>query len=201
VGTTSSFEFPASYLRRNGRITRVVGKALMRISGWKFAGEVPDIPKIIIAVAPHTTNWDFVVGVMGMWSLDLKLSYIGKHTLFRGVFGRWLRSLGGIPVDRAAPHGVVAAVVAAFNAAPRMVFALAPEGSRARDKGFKKGFLHIANSAGVPILLAYFDFPNRTIGFGPLINPSGNVEHDMKTVLDFYRPIRGKYVKDWQRES
>ncbi len=180
---------------------RALGRAMMRVSGWKFAGALPDVPKVVIAVAPHTTNWDFVIGVMALWTLDLKLSFLGKHTLFRGVFGRWMRSIGGIPVDRSKAHGVVGDAIEAFNANRRLLLAIAPEGTRTLAKGFKSGFLHIANGAQVPVVLAYFDFPNRTIGFGPLITPSGDVDKDLRTILDFYRPIRGKYVKDWQRDT
>ncbi len=171
----------------------------MQVSGWHFDGEFPDVPKLIIAVAPHTSNWDFIVGIMALWALDIRISFIGKHTLFKGPFGAWLRSLGGIPVDRGKSHGVVGEVVNAFNASEKMLFALAPEGTRQRDKGFKSGFLHMAQGAQVPVLLAYFDFPTRTIGFGTVLIPSGDVERDMQSVLAFYRPVRGKYTKDWQR--
>ena len=125
-----AFEAPASYSRRNGVITKRIGRMVMRASGWRFEGELPDVPKVLISVAPHTSNWDFVIGVMGLWSLDLKLSFIGKHTLFRGWFGTWLRSLGGIPADRRAKNGLVGAVVAAFDATDRMILALSPEGVR-----------------------------------------------------------------------
>ena len=81
----------------------------------------------------------------------------------------------------------------------RAVLALAPEGTRPLYKGFRMGFLHIARGADVPILLAYFDFPRKVVGFGPLLATSGDNEHDMNMVVDFYRPIRGKYRKDWQR--
>lgn len=192
------FEVPLSYTRRNSAITKRLGRLVMRLSGWRFEGNLPDVPKVLISVAPHTTNWDFVVGVMGLWSLDLKLSFIGKHTLFRGWFGTWLRSLGGIPADRRAKRGLVGEVVDAFNGAEKMVLALSPEGTRARDKGFKSGFLHIAYGANVPIVLAYFDFKNQVIGFGPIFYPTGDVESDLEFVVNFYRPIRGKYLKTWQ---
>lgn len=195
-----AFEAPFSYARRNGTITKRIGRMVMRISGWRFEGALPDVPKVLISVAPHTSNWDFVVGVMGLWSLDIKLSFIGKHTLFRGWFGTWLRSLGGIPADRRAKNGLVGDVVDAFNATDRMILALSPEGTRTLDKGFKSGFLHIAYGAKAPVLLAYFDFKNRVIGFGPLFYPTGNIDADLKHVIDFYRPIRGKYLKAWQSE-
>jgi 1-acyl-sn-glycerol-3-phosphate acyltransferase len=189
---------PLSYARRHGVITKRIGELAMRLSGWRFVGELPDVPKVLISVAPHTTNWDFVISVMALWTLDLRLSFIGKHTLFRGWFGTWLRSLGGIPADRRAKNGMVGAVVDAFNESDRMVLALSPEGTRRQDTQFKSGFLHIAQGAKVPILLAYFDFENRVIGFGPLFVPTGDTAADLKTIIDFYRPIRGKYVKAWQ---
>ena len=192
---------PASYERRGSVASRTLGRMLMRFSGWRFEGELPDVPKIVIAVAPHTTNWDFVIGVMALWALDIKISFLGKHTLFRGAFGKWMRSIGGIPVDRNSTHGVVGDVVETFARADRMVLALAPEGTRQLDRGFKKGFLHIAHGAGVPILLAYFDFSRKVIGFGPLFTTSGDVERDLAWVLNFYRPIRGKYRKLWQQPN
>ena len=121
-----------------------------------------------------------------------------KHTLFRGWFGKWMRSIGGIPVDRSQSHGMVGESVAAFNATDRMVLAIAPEGTRQLDKGFKTGFLRIAYEAKAPVLLVFFDFSRKVVGFGPLFQPSGDIDSDMKQILDFYRPIRGKYRKDWQ---
>jgi 1-acyl-sn-glycerol-3-phosphate acyltransferase len=195
------FEVPASYRRRNSAFTRGLGRLMMRASGWRFEGTLPDVPKVVVAVAPHTSNWDFVVGVMCLWALDIKISFFGKHTLFKGLFGQWMRSIGGIPVDRSSSHGVVGEVVNAFSAADKMVFALAPEGTRQLDKGFKTGFIHIAHGAQVPIVLAYFDFSRRVLGFGPMITTSGDVDGDMTRVLDFYRPIPGRYTKDWQKQA
>ena len=191
---------PACYVRRHAPISRGLGRILMRLSGWQFEGTLPDVPKVVIVVAPHTTNWDFAIGVMVLWALDIKISFLGKHTLFRGLFGRWMRSIGGIPVNRASTHGMVGDAVEAFRTSARMVLALAPEGTRQLDKGFRMGFLHIAHGAGVPVLLAYFDFSRKVVGFGPLMHTSGDVSADLATVLNYYRPIRGKYRKDWQRE-
>ena len=189
---------PASYARRGGVITKALGILLLRLAGWRIEGELPDVPKVVIAVAPHTTNWDFVIGVLTLWALDVRISFLGKHTLFRGWFGRWMRSIGGIPVDRSQAHGIVGETVVAFNRVERMVLAIAPEGTRQLNKGFKTGFLHIAQEAKAPVLLAFFDFSRKVVGFGPLFLPSGDFDRDMKEILDFYRPIRGKYRKVWQ---
>ncbi|MEO8383730.1 MAG: 1-acyl-sn-glycerol-3-phosphate acyltransferase [Betaproteobacteria bacterium] len=191
---------PASYVRRGGVFSTVLGKAMMRLSGWRFEGTLPDIPKIVIAVAPHTTNWDFVIGIMVLWALDIKISFLGKHTLFRGLFGKWMRYMGGIPVERESTHGVVGEVVQAFANADRMVLALAPEGTRRLDRGFRKGFIYIAHGATVPILLAYFDFSRKIIGFGPMLKTSGNADRDLDEILGFYRPVQGKFRKDWQKD-
>lgn len=192
---------PASYQRRGGVLTKRLGRLLLRLAGWKFEGTLPDVPKVLVAVAPHTTNWDFIIGVLTLWALDIKISFLGKHTLFKGLFGRWMRSIGGIPVDRSASHGVVGETVRAFAANEQMVLAMAPEGTRQLDKGFKTGFLHIARGAGVPVQLAYFDFSRKVVGFGPMITTTGDVDRDLRTVLDFFRPIRGKYRKVWQEQS
>ena len=192
---------PASYLRRGGVVSKAIGRALLKLSGWKIVGPLPDIPKVVISVAPHTSNWDFVVGISALWALDIKISFLGKHTLFRGWFGHWMRSIGGIPVDRSQSHGVVGETVAAFARTDKMVLALAPEGTRQLDKGFKTGFLHIAYGAGVPVLLCYFDFSRKVVGFGPLIQPTGDTDADLKLILDFFRPVRGKYRKVWQDEA
>ena len=79
---------PASYERRHSVFSKALGRAMMRLSGWHIEGNLPDLPKVVISVAPHTTNWDFVIGVMVLWALDIKISFLGKHTLFRGVFGK-----------------------------------------------------------------------------------------------------------------
>lgn len=189
---------PASYVRRHAPVANFIGRTLMRLSGWRIEGSLPDVPKVIIAVAPHTSNWDFVVGVMALFVLDVKLSFLGKHTLFKGLFGKWMRSIGGIPVDRSQPNGVVGETVAAFERAEKLVLAVAPEGTRQLDRGFKTGFLHMAYGAKVPVLLAYFDFSRKVIGFGPLFRPSGDAEKDLKEILAYYQPIRGKYRKQWQ---
>ncbi|MCA3030250.1 MAG: lysophospholipid acyltransferase family protein [Rhodocyclaceae bacterium] len=173
---------------------------MMRITGWKFEGQLPDVRKVLVSVAPHTSNWDFVVGVMALFALDLRISFLGKHTLFRGIVGRWMRSIGGVPVDRSRPTGVVRDVADAITAADRIVFAMAPEGTRRLDKGFKTGFIHIAHTAQVPICLAYFDFSRKVIGFGPVFQPSGDAPADIAKITDYYRPIRGRYQKDWQRD-
>ena len=165
---------------------------LLRLLGWRIEGEVPNLPKFVVAVAPHTSNWDFVIGAAAMFALDLRLAFIGKHTLFRGPFGAILRWRGGIPVDRASPHGVVGDSIAAFSRMDRRILAIAPEGTRRQVKQFKSGFLQIARGAGVPVMLATLDWGAKVVRLGPTFEPGVDVEADRRRTEAFFAPVRGR---------
>lgn len=180
--------------RRRSRALVLFGRAVLRLLGWRVVGTVPDLPKFVVAVAPHTSNWDFVIGAAAMFALDLDLAFIGKHTLFRGPFAPLLRGMGGIPVDRSKPHGVVDDSVAAFSCMERRVLALAPQGTRSPVARFKTGFLHIARGAGVPILLAALDYEAKCVRLGPTFNPGADVEADRTWVESHFASVRGKRV-------
>ena len=166
--------------RRDSRLMRAVGHAALNALGWRVEGEVPNLPKFVIAVAPHTSNWDFVVGIAAMFALDLRIGYLGKHTLFRWPFGGIMRWTGGIPVDRSSPHGVVGDSVAAFSRMERHILAIAPEGTRRQVGQFKSGFLQIARGAGVPVLLATLDWGAKVVRMGPTFDPGEDVEADRR---------------------
>ena len=177
--------------RRGGAITRAFGRALLAAMRFRLEGEVPDLPKFVVAVAPHTSNWDFVVGMAAMFALDLKLSFLGKHTLFRGPFAPLLQWMGGIAVDRSHPEGIIDQAVAAFAAKDQCVLAVAPEGTRKRVAHFKSGFLRIAGGAGVPVLLAARDFGRRRVVLGPLAQTTGDLAVDLARIEAHFAPVRG----------
>ena len=166
---------------------------MLRLMGWRIEGEIPDRAKLVVAVAPHTSNWDFIVGMAAMFAMDLDLSFLAKHTLFRNrlsaAFFRWL---GGIPVDRAAPHGMVGEAVQAFASAPRRLLAIAPQGTRRPVEHFKSGFLHIARDAQVPLLLATLDYGRRCVRLGPWYDVGDDIEAERRRVEDFYAKVRGR---------
>jgi 1-acyl-sn-glycerol-3-phosphate acyltransferase len=172
-----------------------VGSAVVRALGWRVEGEVPNLPKFVIAVAPHTSNWDFVVGIAAMFMLDLRLSFIGKHTLFVGPFATILRWMGGIPVDRSSPHGVVGESVRAFEGVERRILAIAPQGTRKPGSRYRTGFLRIARGARVPVLLASLDYGARCIRLGPLFEPGKDVDADLARVEAFFSTVRGRYPR------
>ena len=137
---------------------RAFGRTYLRLTGWKVAGQFPVEPKCVLIVAPHTSNWDFNLGVAFLLAVDLRASWLGKHTIFKPPFMKFLKSIGGIPVDRRESRGMVAQCVSAFQEEPAMMLALAPEGTRKGPSKWKSGFYQIAVGAGVPIFPVAFDF-------------------------------------------
>lgn len=181
--------------RRESRALRLFGAGVLRALGWRVEGELPDLSRFVVIVAPHSSNWDFVVGAAAMFALDLRLSFLGKDVLFRGPLGPLMRAMGGIPVDRASSHGVVASAIEAFHARDRLVLAIAPEGTRKAVERLKSGFLHIARGAGVPILLATIDGTTRSIRLGPLLEPTADAPGDLARIERHYRDVRGWRAK------
>jgi 1-acyl-sn-glycerol-3-phosphate acyltransferase len=170
-----------------------LGRTVLRLLGWTFYGEFPDSKKMIIAVGPHTSNWDFVVGLAVIFYLRLKVSFLGKHSIFIPPFDRLLKRWGGIPVQRHKAQGVVQQLVETMNSREQMILALSPEGTRSRIERWKTGFLQIANQANVPVVLVSFDYGKKQIGFGPMMNISENIDLEMTKVLQFYANVQAKF--------
>jgi 1-acyl-sn-glycerol-3-phosphate acyltransferase len=180
---------------RGNRFTQRFGHLLLKLLGWRVEGELPNLSKFVIAVAPHTSNWDFIVGIAVMFALDLRIGFLGKHTLFRWPFGGVMRWMGGIPVNRASPHGVVGDSIAAFSLMERRILAIAPEGTRRKVAHFKSGFLQIARGAEVPVLLASLDYAAKCVRFGPWFEPGEDVAADLRRTEAFFAPVRGKRAR------
>jgi 1-acyl-sn-glycerol-3-phosphate acyltransferase len=170
-----------------------LGRVLLRLLGWQAEGQPPDAPKYVCVVAPHTSNWDFVYCVLGSFVLGVPGSWFGKASLFTGPLGPLMRWLGGIPVDRSRPQGLVEQIVAAFDTRERLVFVVTPEGTRKRVPHWRAGFYEIARGAGVPIALCYADYRRRRCGFGPLVHPTGDRAADMAQIAAFYGTVAARY--------
>lgn len=167
-------------------------RALLRVSGWRLVGDWPDEPRLVIIAAPHSSAWDAVWGFAMKLALDMGIVFMGKKEIFVGPLGWYLRRMGGMAVDRAAPVGVVEQVAASLRAAERMWFVLAPEGTRQRVAQWKTGFWKIARAADVPVLCVAFDYPNRRVVIGPLLRCGDSVGADMTRIREWYRPFMGK---------
>jgi 1-acyl-sn-glycerol-3-phosphate acyltransferase len=175
--------------RRGGALRAGLGKAILLLTGWRPGPLVPDLPRFVAIAAPHSSNWDFIIGIALVFALRLDIHYLGKAELFRGLLGRLMRWLGGIPVDRARPGAMVDQTIALFNSNERLIVALAPEGTRKPVTKWKTGFYRIAVGAGVPIVPAYFDVRNKIVGMGPPFYPTGDQEADIAALRGFYLPI------------
>ncbi len=162
---------------------------LLGLRGWKVTGELPNNPKQIILGAPHTSNWDWAVGIVIVFALGVKLHWLGKHTLFRWPYRYFFKPLGGIPVDRDAPQGIIGQACETFAERTHFQLVIAPEGTRAKVKRFKTGFYRIAQQANVPIALAVMDLPNKTFGFIDCPELSGDMETDIARIEAAYAPF------------
>lgn len=167
----------------------------LKMRGWSFHGELPDVPKMIVIGAPHTSNWDFILFLAALHHYEIKATYIGKHTLFRWPFGYFFRALGGIPVNRSRAGGVVGQVALAFERVDEMILVIAPEGTRKAAPYWKSGFLKMAEAADVPIVLAAVDYSNKELTIGPSLRYRGDRVAFMEQTRIFYDDKVGKYAE------
>ena len=184
---------PLGVPTRGQPVLQALGRFALRLTGWRVAGSLPDIPKFVLIVAPHTSNWDFPVGVMAMFALDLDAHWLAKDSIFREPFGMVLRALGGRPVFRESREGLVAGAAAMIRAEPQFVLALAPEGTRRQVEGFKSGFYHMAVAAGVPIVPVRFDYAQQEVGIGATFTPTGNATGDIAHLQSLYSPAMARH--------
>ncbi len=175
------------------RIWRGLALGLLRASGWRIRGEWPDLPRMVVIAAPHSSAWDAVWGFAFKLAMDLAIVFMGKKEIFVGPLGWYLRHMGGVAVDRAAPVGVVEQAAQRLRDAERMWFVLAPEGTRRRVDQWKHGFWKIARAADVPVCCVAFDYPSRTVQIGPVVHCSDDLAADMAIIRDWYRPFVGKH--------
>ena len=186
---------PAAFRQPRGWLWRAIGRTYLRLSGWRIEGTFPAEPKYVVIVAPHTSNWDFTLGVAVVFAIELRVSWLGKHAIFRPPFKKFLRWFGGIPVDRTASHGVVGECVRAFEEAPALMLALAPEGTRKGVSQWKTGFYLIAMKAGVPVMPVGFDYREHVVRLLPMFYPSGNLEQDLPLLKALFDDVHGCRVR------
>jgi len=172
-------------------LRRLVARAFWAVSRWHLVSEpAPDRPTILIG-APHTSNWDFVFMLAITWRLDMRIRWLGKKSLFRGWRGPIMKSLGGIPVDRAAPSSVVSEVLDRIRSGDVFGLVVTPDGTRSGSTHWKSGFYRIAREAQIPVTLGYVDRTTKTCGLGPTFELSGDVSRDMDLIRAFYADKSG----------
>ena len=174
-------------------MTEKISDIILNLLGWRVVGQVPKEKKYIIIVAPHTSNWDFVIGRCFGYKLKVKAKFLGKNQLFRFPIGWLFRLMGGIAVNREKRNNMVASIVETFNNSDELILGLAPEGTRSRTDHWKRGFYHIANEANIPIMLSFLDYKTKEAGIGMVLYPSGDFQKDMLKIQTFYEGITPKY--------
>jgi len=171
-----------------------LAKWILKLFGWKIVSGVPEgIKKAVIIMAPHTSNWDFVVGRLAFASHNTKINLMIKKESFFFPLGIILKALGGIPVDRSHSQSVVKQVTDHFNRAETFYLIITPEGTRKRVTRWKKGFYFIASNASVPMIMGYLDYGKKEGGLGPVLYPSGDYEKDLAQIEAFYREKQARH--------
>ena len=173
-------------------LLRGIALLILKLMGWRVDGDVPDVPKLVVTFAPHTSNWDFPIVVLFALVFRMKLLWMGKDSLFRAPFGPMFTWLGGLPVDRSKSNNVVAQMIQYFHDFDRLAIGIAPEGTRGKVGAWKTGFYHIAHGAQVPIAPSFLDYRRKVGGFAPLLVPTGDIESEMRQLQTFYAGVTGK---------
>ena len=174
-------------------VSRWLASGVLRLGGWRMVGDWPDLDKVVVIVAPHSSVWDAIWGLAAKVALGLGLVFIGKKEAFWGPLGWLLRKFGGVPVDRSAPGGIVEQVAGQMHDSERMWFVLAPEGTRRKVERWKTGFWKIARRAGVPVFCVGFNYPDRTIRLGQLVTLSDDMEGDIRRIRQLFADYSGKH--------
>lgn len=180
--------------RARSRWLAPLGRTLLRLSGWRVDGVVPELDHFVIIGVPHTSNWDGVV-FLSCRAIDGRPVYfLSKQSLFWWPLGPVLRRLGGVPIDRSNPAGLVEGLVQRFQTSDSFILAIAPEGSRRRRDHWRSGFYRIAVAAGVPVVVAAMNHRTRVVSMSPPIPLTGDVRADMDRIRAFAEPrMAGRY--------
>jgi len=191
---------PAHSLPRCSYLSHRIGRLLLPALGWKAIGPVPTgMPKAVLIAAPHTSNWDFVWALLASWYFGLKIRWLGKEALFQSPLGWLLRLLGGVPVDRSAPHGLVGEVARTFKEADGLLLMVPAEGTRGYRDYWKSGFYYMAREAGVPVMMGYLDYETKEACIGRRFDPTGDLAADMDVIRAWYTGRTGKYPDNYGR--
>ena len=168
-----------------------VAFAVLRAFGWRVVLAQPVPMKCVVVFYPHTSNWEFPIGLLAKWVSGIHFRYVGKDALFRWPFGRMFRRWGGIPVNRRLSTGFIGQMRDEFARHDDFRLVIAPEGTRSRTEFWKSGFYHLARVAGVPVALGFIDYPRKRIGVGAYLELCGDPAADMRRIAAFYADKRG----------
>lgn len=171
-----------------------ISRFLLKLFGWTSVGYPPKgITKAVFITAPHTSFWDFFIGRLYCWERGIPAKIFIKKEAFKWYYGWLLKYVGGIPIDRSKAGNRVEQAADMIRNGENIFLAITPEGTRKRVEVWKRGFYYIAQRAEVPIILSYLDYGKKEVGIGPILNVTGDISKDFKTIEDYYRGMQGKY--------
>jgi len=168
---------------------------LLKVFGWSTVNNFPDAKRYVVIAVPHTSNWDFPLGILYIVSSGVPFRYMGKDALFKWPHKYLFKALGGFAVDRGNKTKFTTKMADFINSQDEIALALAPEGTRSNIKYWRTGFYYIALEANIPIALAYFDYTKKEVGIGSSFMPSGDINADMQIIRDYYQNIKGRHPK------
>ena len=176
-----------------GIVKCVISRSIMWMTGWKVTGKLPKHKKFILIGEPHTSNWDFMLMFGAAYSLRLKVSWLGKDSIFKRPFGTIMKYFGGIPINRSTNHNLVQRTAKLFQDSESIALVIGPSGTRSKREYWRSGFYWIAYTANIHILCGSLDFANKVVHVGICFLPTGDVKKDMDTIRKFYKGIKGKH--------
>jgi 1-acyl-sn-glycerol-3-phosphate acyltransferase len=174
-------------------IRKFIGRTILLIYGWRINGNVHNSSKLVVALAPHTSNWDFISNMGTMLSMGILSKWFVAKEFYWWPFSVLLKFLGGIPVDRSVRQNLVDQMVSLINSNDQIILSIYPEGATKKNIHWKTGFWHIAKKTKLPIQLVGLDYKNRVTIFGPTIKVGNSVEKDLKEIQNFYKDFQPKY--------
>lgn len=170
-----------------GRISRFI----LKLIGWQLEEQLPQANRYVLIGYPHTSNWDFILGMLAKWAMGMPLNWVAKHSMFWGPFKYLFVAMGGVPLNRGKSSGFIQKNIELFEQRQSFVLGIMPEGTRSKTQRLRTGFYHIAHGANVPIALAYLDYKNKKLGVGKMIQTSGDINVDFEVIKEFYKDKTG----------
>ena len=198
--SVSPNQIPQSFRANRPNFVQWLGRSLLSFLGWKVLGEIGEehINKnLVVIVAPHTSNWDGILGVAAIAGLDARISFIGKDTAFKYGLGAFLKYMGGIPIDRSNPGGVINDAIEKIKKMNGTLLGVAPEGTRSKVEAWKTGFLRIAEGIDAKIIPASIDFATKEILLGKVFVPSGDNKKDIRDLQDYYKVFTARHPEKY----
>ncbi len=189
----SQNQVPERLRGNRSRLSRWLGRSVLKIMGWRVEGSIPDLKRFILIGAPHTSNWDFVLAMAAILGLNLRMRWMAKHTIFKPGVVWFMEWLGGIPTDRTNPKTIVDNVARIAKREKGVIIGLTPEGTRKKVEKWKTGFLRIAKALDCPILMVGLNFPGKIIFIGDLFHPSGDNDSDLVAIKEYYGQFQGRH--------